>query len=152
MAKKAVVEVDMDKAMAALQRLNSKKRNQLQKQALMVGTRVIERDVKKEVRSFFKNKSIKFSDMYNSVKATSGSKFGKVHLWGRKEYYHSYILRFYAIGTDARYTKSYKKKRRYTGEIEQHDFYRNVNKQKAMDTVNQNLARKLIRLFDNGKI
>ena len=163
MAKKTI-EVDTTKALEGFRNLTSKKQENINKAGLVRGGNMIKKTVQKNVNSTFKNKGIRFADMYNgvTVKYHKSSNSVKVSTMGNNKYHNSYILRFFGSskeqgrkhqkykGSSFKYNK-YRKKTSpmgYKGVINKVNLFNNVDENKVYNTIDETVRRRLIKLYD----
>lgn len=152
------ITVDTDKILKAFEQLSTKNMASIHKSALTKGATIVRRDIRKEIRKTFKNKGDKYKDMYKGGVQITKRKSGnlvKVHLFGTDKFYHSYILRFYAGGTEERYAKYRRgrsmKKNAYRGSIKKIDLFSQVNYDNVYKEINNTLGKNILKRFNNGK-
>lgn len=151
-----VLRVDTNELLRRFEQLSTKNMAAVHKTALTRGATIVRRDVRKEIRKTFKNKEQRYKDMYKGgvqiTKRRSGN-LVKVHLFGIKDYYYSYILRFFAGGTDYRYTKAKwtREKASFRGYVDRTDFFKNVDLENVYKEINNSLGKNILKRFNNGK-
>lgn len=150
-----VLHINEDAVINAFKRLSGKEQTKINKAGLRAGAKMIQKDVRSEVNSYFRNKDEKFGDMLSGVSVTVGKKgdYSKVNLFGKRKYHHSYILRFFSIGTKIRKQRKYKgrslRRERNLGRISQHDFFQSVNQSTVSSRVDKYITKNTMKLFNN---
>lgn len=150
-----VLQINEDAVINAFRRLSGKQQTKINKAGLRAGAKVIQKDVRSEVNSYFRSKGEKFGDMLSGVSVTVGKNgdYSKVNLFGKRKYHHSYILRFFSIGTRTRKQRKYKgrllRRERNLGSITHYDFFQSVNQTTVSTQVDKYITKNTMKLFNN---
>ena len=127
---KSKCEIDAKEVISMLAGLDNKLRRQAYRQGIRKSLNIVKKETIKNLRNTLKKGATKTKGKYgktleSGVKTTvyRGEKGGNVHILG------DYRLKWFEIGTKARYNKQiktrrkYLKKKRYTGKINQALFF-----------------------------
>ena len=152
------IEVSTEKLLKTFEGLSQRNMTSIHKSALSKGAVSVRKDIKDEIKNTFKKKDQRYKDMFRGGVQITKKRDGqsvKIHLLGSDKNYYSFILRFFAIGSEDRYVKKRNgntlKKPAYRGVVKKTDFFSSVNYNRAYNEINNELGKRIFKRYNDGK-